>query len=58
MTIQKEFVLRHHDDGHVRFQIPAQICDAAVAKVVADSILALDGVYPSQFISWAAQIID
>jgi len=45
MTIQKEFVLRHHDDGHVRFQIPAQICDAAVAKVVADSILALDGVY-------------
>ena len=45
MSIQREFVLRYQVDGHVRFQIPAQICDAVVAKTLADHISAIDGVY-------------
>lgn len=45
MSIQKEFVLRYRDDGHIRFQIPAQICHADVAKLVTEGILGIDGVY-------------
>lgn len=45
MSIQKEFILRYQIEGHVRFQIPAQLCDAGVAKVVSDGISAIDGVY-------------
>jgi hypothetical protein len=45
MSIQKEFVLRYRVDGHVRFQIPAQICNVGVAKAVADGISGIDGVY-------------
>jgi hypothetical protein len=45
MSIQKEFVLRYRADGHVRFQIPAQICNVQVAKAVTNSISKIDGVY-------------
>jgi hypothetical protein len=45
MSIQKEFVLRYREDGHVRFQIPAGICDVAVAKAVTEGVSAIDGVY-------------
>lgn len=45
MSIQKEFVLRYRIEGHVRFQIPAQICMANIAKAIEDGILAIEGVY-------------
>jgi hypothetical protein len=45
MSIQKEFVLRYRDDGHVRFQIPARICNVDVAKAITDGISGIDGVY-------------
>ncbi len=45
MAIQKEFVLRYRNDGHVRFQIPARLCEASVAKLINDHIAAIDGVY-------------
>jgi hypothetical protein len=45
MSIQKEFVLRYRVDGHVRFQIPAQICNVDVAKAVMDGISGIVGVY-------------
>jgi len=45
MAIQKEFVLRYRVDGHVRFQIPAQICNVDAAKAVTDGISGIDGVY-------------
>ena len=45
MSIQKEFVLRYREDGHVRFQIPARICNIDVAKRVTDGISGIDGVY-------------
>ena len=45
MSIQKEFVLRYKEDGHVRFQVPARICNIDVAKAVTDGISEIDGVY-------------
>jgi hypothetical protein len=45
MSIQKEFVLRYKEDGHVRFQVPARICNTDVAKAVTDGISGIDGVY-------------
>lgn len=45
MSIQREFILRYRIDGHVRFQIPALICEASIAKTLSGSILAIDGVY-------------
>jgi hypothetical protein len=45
MSIQKEFVLRYNVDGHVRFEIPARICNIDVAKAVTDGISGMDGVY-------------
>lgn len=45
MAIQKQFVLRLREEGHLRFQIPAQFCSPAVAKALTDALSALDGVY-------------
>jgi len=45
MSIQKEFIIRYRADGHVRFEIPEQLCDAAVAKLVSAKVQAIDGVY-------------
>ena len=45
MSIQKEFVLRYKEDGHVRFQVPARICNIDVAKALTDGISGIDGVY-------------
>jgi hypothetical protein len=45
MAIQKEFVLRYRHDGHLRFQIPSRLCEAAVAKLISDNVAAIDGVY-------------
>jgi hypothetical protein len=44
MSIQKEFVLRYRVDGHVRFQIPAQICNADAAKAITDGLSEIAGV--------------
>jgi hypothetical protein len=45
MSIQKEFVLRYRVDGHVRFQIPAQICNVDAAKALTDGLSGIAGVY-------------
>jgi hypothetical protein len=45
MSIQKEFVLRYRNEGHVRFQIPARICNVDAAKAVTGGISGIDGVY-------------
>ena len=49
MSIQKEFVLRYRVDGHVRFQIPAQICNVDAAKAITEGISEIDGVYRANF---------
>ncbi|MGR9115172.1 MAG: hypothetical protein ACU85E_05355 [Gammaproteobacteria bacterium] len=38
-------MLRYLKNGHVRFQIPTQICDVSVADTVTDEISKIEGVY-------------
>lgn len=45
MTIQKKITLRHRSEGHVRFEIPDQLCDEVVAKTLTDNVLSLEGIY-------------
>ncbi|MGZ8227442.1 MAG: hypothetical protein ACXWT3_12530 [Methylococcaceae bacterium] len=45
MAIQKQFVLRYREEGHLRFEIPVQFCDATIAKALTDAISNLDGIY-------------
>lgn len=49
MSIQKEFVLRYRGDGHVRFQVPARVCDKAIATAISTGVAAIDGVYRVDF---------
>lgn len=45
MSIQKEFIVRYQFEGHVRFEIPEQLCDEVVAKLVSARVLEIEGVY-------------
>ncbi len=45
MAIQRNFVLRYRESGHVRFQVPSEACDSSVAKALTEKLLELDGVY-------------
>lgn len=45
MSIQKEFIVRYRSEGHVRFEIPEQLSDVDVAKLVTSRILEIEGVY-------------
>ncbi|MEI6745512.1 MAG: hypothetical protein WCL34_06080, partial [Methylococcaceae bacterium] len=49
MSIQKQCVLRHRAEGHVRFQLPAELCHHEVSENVAAKIKAIDGVYRVNF---------
>jgi hypothetical protein len=49
MSIQKQCVLRHRAEGHVRFQLPAVLCQKGVAENIATKIKAIDGVYRVNF---------
>jgi len=42
-------VLRHRAEGHVRFQLPTELCQKVVAENVATKIKAIDGVYRVNF---------
>lgn len=45
MAIQKQFVLRYREEGHLRFEIPVQFCGVEVAGALTDRLLAADGIY-------------
>jgi hypothetical protein len=45
MSIQKEITIRSHSAGHVRFEIPEQLCNAGVARILTANILKFEGVY-------------
>jgi hypothetical protein len=45
MAIQKKFVLRYRDEDHLRFEIPVQFCDPAIANALTDKLLATEGIY-------------
>jgi hypothetical protein len=44
MAIQKQFVLRYRKTGHVRFEIPEQFSDGAIAEALTDQLSAADGI--------------
>lgn len=44
MAIQKQFVLRYREPGHVRFQIPVQFADPGIAQALTDQLSAVDGI--------------
>ena len=44
MAIQKQFLLRYRNNGHVRFQIPAGLCEKEIAKLLSSHIAVIDGV--------------
>ena len=45
MAIQKQFVLRYREEGHLRFEIPIQFCDPLIADALTDKLKSIDGVY-------------
>lgn len=45
MSIQKQFKVRYRSDGHIRFEIPEQLCDPVVAKLLTAKVQEIDGVY-------------
>lgn len=45
MAIQKQFVLRYREEGHVRFEIPESFCDRDIAGRLTEMLLSQDGVY-------------
>ena len=49
MSIQKQCVLRHRAVGHVRFQLPAELCHKEIAGNIATKIKTIDGVYRVNF---------
>ncbi len=45
MSIQKYFIVRYRNEGHVRFEIPEQLCNKKIAKTITSKILEIEGVY-------------
>ena len=45
MNIQKKIVIRYRTEGHVRFEIPDQLCDEVIAKLLTTHILDIEGIY-------------
>jgi hypothetical protein len=44
MAIQKQFILRYRNNGHLRFAIPEQFCDADSAQLLTAQLLNIHGV--------------
>ena len=45
MSIQQQIVLRHRAAGHVRFQLPEQLCGKEIAAFLQQAVSQIDGVY-------------
>jgi hypothetical protein len=57
MAIQKEFVVRYRDEGHVRFQIPSRATQAEIAQRITDKIGAINGVYEVRIFRNAQKLV-
>jgi hypothetical protein len=44
-ALARQIVVRYRGEGHVRFAIPAALCDEPYAQVLEDSLRGLEGVY-------------
>lgn len=56
MTIQKQIVIRHRAPGHVRFQMPEQLCEPGIAELLKQRLAGLDGVYRVFFFRTAGKL--
>ncbi|GAB6047059.1 hypothetical protein JCM19379_08830 [Methyloparacoccus murrellii] len=45
MSILREITLRYRAEGHVRFDLPKSLCDAAVAATIVKGLAAREGIY-------------
>jgi hypothetical protein len=45
MSLKKQIVLRYSGAGHVRFDLPAELCEASARARIESALSALDGVY-------------
>ena len=48
MSIQQEIILRYRSDGHIRFQLPAKLCQKNTASILQQAIEKIEGVYHVQ----------
>lgn len=56
MSIQKQCVLRYRAEGHVRFQLPSELCQKGIAEKFAIKIKAIDGIYRVNFYAQQGKI--
>ncbi len=45
MSIQQDFILRYRAGGHIRFQLPDELCQKNIARNLEAAIIRLDSVY-------------
>jgi hypothetical protein len=45
MSLKKQIILRYSGSGHVRFDLPAGLCEASARAQIESALRALDGVY-------------
>lgn len=45
MSLKKQIILRYSSAGHVRFDLPAQLCDAAARSHIESALRTLEGIY-------------
>ncbi|MDF9391460.1 MULTISPECIES: cation transporter [Methylococcus] len=45
MSLKKQIILRYNGAGHVRFELPAPLCEAPARTQIEAALRALDGVY-------------
>lgn len=45
MSLGRKILLRYRNDGHVRFDVPGELCEAGVSDRFTDAIRSLEGVY-------------
>ncbi|QXP82788.1 heavy-metal-associated domain-containing protein [Methylococcus sp. Mc7] len=45
MSLKKQIILRYSGAGHVRFELPAELCEASARAQIESALRALDGVY-------------
>lgn len=49
MAIQKEFILRYRAPGHVRFQVPARVCETTMRSRLDTELSAIQGIRNVRF---------
>ena len=45
MSIQKKIIVRYRDEGHVRFEIPDELCQDIFAEKLTTHLLEIEGIY-------------